>query len=323
MKQVKYKKNRFFLPILLASLLLLLAACGNNEETTGKGKKDTIKIGYQKGGTTLLLKDKKELENELKEKGYKVEWSEFTHATAILEALNAGSIDFANAGDAPAIMALSKGMDFRYIASEPSAPDTQGILVHSDSGIESVKDLKGKRVAYNQASIAQYLLTKALEKDGLSIDEVESVYLAPPDASIAFNQGDVDAWVIWDPYLTVAEQAGNKILTTSEGITTYRSFYYSTKEMTDEYPDVVKAYVDHLNKLGKSINEDPTEAAALLEANTKVDADIWASSLGRKSSDPQYLDEAAIEDINNQMKDLEEIGLISKTVKIEDYVWQP
>ena len=270
-----------------------------------------------------MLKDKKELENELKEKGYKVEWSEFTHATAILEALNAGSIDFANAGDAPAIMALSKGMDFRYIASEPSAPDTQGILVHSDSGIESVKDLKGKRVAYNQASIAQYLLTKALEKDGLSIDEVESVYLAPPDASIAFNQGDVDAWVIWDPYLTVAEQAGNKILTTSEGITTYRSFYYSTKEMTDEYPDVVKAYVDHLNKLGKSINEDPTEAAALLEANTKVDADIWASSLERKSSDPQYLDETAIEDINNQMKDLEEIGLISKTVKIEDYVWQP
>ena len=109
---------------------------------------------------------------------------------------------------------LQKGSSFKYIASEPDSPASEGILVGKDSGIESLEDLKGKKVAFNNASIAQYLFVKSLDTVGLTIDDIEPVHLTPPDASIAFEKGDVDAWVVWDPYMTVAENQGNIILQT-------------------------------------------------------------------------------------------------------------
>ncbi|WP_312755730.1 aliphatic sulfonate ABC transporter substrate-binding protein [Rummeliibacillus suwonensis] len=304
--------------MLIASLLLLIVGCGKNAESKG-----TIRIGYQKNGTTLLLKDKGELEKALKEKGYKVEWSEFNTATSILEALNAKSIDFANAGDAPSVMALSKGMDFKYIASEPSAPDTEGILVRGNSNIKTVADLKGKKVAYNKASIAEYLLVQALKKEGLKIDDVESVILNPPDASVAFKNGEVDAWVVWDPYMTASAANGNRVIATSKGIVPYRSFYFATADILKKDEDVVKTVVKHIQSVGKSIDEDPSEAAQVLETNTGIKADTWITALKKKSSNPQYMDQEAITDLTQQAKELKEIGLIDQEVKIADYVWAP
>lgn len=304
--------------MLIASLLLLIVGCGKNAESKG-----TIRIGYQKNGTTLLLKDKGELEKALKEKGYKVEWSEFNTATSILEALNAKSIDFANAGDAPSVMALSKGMDFKYIASEPSAPDTEGILVRGNSNIKTVADLKGKKVAYNKASIAEYLLVQALKKEGLKIDDVESVILNPPDASVAFKNGEVDAWVVWDPYMTASAANGNQVIATSKGIVPYRSFYFATADILKKDEDVVKTVVKHIQSVGKNIDEDPSEAAQVLETNTGIKSDTWITALKKKSSNPQYMDQEAITDLTQQAKELKEIGLINQEVKIADYVWAP
>ncbi|ALC80259.1 MULTISPECIES: aliphatic sulfonate ABC transporter substrate-binding protein [Bacillus] len=318
-KRSHVKITIFFVFIFLFTLTLSACGSGNsNAETKG-----TIKIGYQKNGTTLLLKEKKELEKELNQDGYQVAWSEFSTASSILEALNAGSIDFANAGDAPSIMALSKGMDFKYIASEPSAPNTEGILVRGDSAIQSIKDLKGKKVAYNQASIAQYLLNQTLSSAGLTIDDVNSVILNPPDASIAFEKGDVDAWVVWDPYLTVSEAKGNKIISTAEGIVPFRSFYFSTSRIAEENPEVVQKVVDHLNKAGKGINENPQEAAKVLETNTKIPAETWINVLKRKDSNAVIIDQQAIDDLTQQVKELKRIQLIKKSIKIEDYIWQP
>ncbi|MGG3570947.1 aliphatic sulfonate ABC transporter substrate-binding protein [Bacillus gobiensis] len=318
-KRSHVKITIFFVLIFLFTLTLSACGSGNsNAETKG-----TIKIGYQKNGTTLLLKEKKELEKELNQDGYQVAWSEFSTASSILEALNAGSIDFANAGDAPSIMALSKGMDFKYIASEPSAPNTEGILVRGDSAIQSIKDLKGKKVAYNQASIAQYLLNQSLSSAGLTMDDVNSVILNPPDASIAFEKGDVDAWVVWDPYLTVSEAKGNKIISTAEGIVPFRSFYFSTSKIAEENPEVVQKVVDHLNKVGKGINENPQEAAKVLETNTKIPAETWINVLKRKDSNADIIDQQAIDDLTQQVKELKRIQLIKKSVKIEDYIWRP
>lgn len=304
--------------ILIASLLLLIVGCGKNTESKG-----TIRIGYQKNGTTLLLKDKGELEKALNDKGYKVEWSEFNTATSILEALNAKSIDFANAGDAPSVMALSKGMDFKYIASEPPAPDAEGILVRGNSNIKTVADLKGKKVAYNKASIAEYLLVQALKKEGLKIDDVESVILNPPDASVAFKNGEVDAWVVWDPYMTVSASNENRVIATAKGIVPYRSFYFATADILKKDEDVVKTVVKHIQSVGNSIDENPSKAAKVLEKNTGIKADTWITVLNKKSSNPQYMDQEANTDLTQQAKELKEIGLIDQNVKIADYVWTP
>ncbi|GGP12985.1 aliphatic sulfonate ABC transporter substrate-binding protein [Oceanobacillus neutriphilus] len=317
---MNHHKNRHILILFLITMLsLILAACGSS----ASGAKGEVNIGYQKGGPTLALKNSGEFQEELEELGYTVTWSEFNTGSSILEALNAGSIDLANAGDIPSIFALDKGSDFQYIASEPSAPETEGILVSEDSSIQSLEDLKGKRVAYNNASIAQYLLIKLLGSADLSMDDIETVNLNPPDASLAFEKGEIDVWVVWDPYFADAEARGNRILHTAENIVPYRSFYFATTEFIDQDPEVVELYVKHLAKVGKEINEDPSEASELLEGETQIPAATWETVLNKKESDAQFMDDQAIEDLEIEAADLLDIGLIENEINFSDYIWNP
>ncbi|NEU32158.1 aliphatic sulfonate ABC transporter substrate-binding protein [bacterium LRH843] len=318
MKQINIR-NYFFNIFGLFALVLVLAACG----AAADGNSKEIKIGYQKNGTTLSMKNSKAFKNDFEELGYKVTWSEFNTGSSILEALNAGSIDFAGAGDIPSLFALDKGGSFKYIGSEPDGPTSEGILVGKDSGIDSLEKLKGKKVAFNNASIAQYLLTKSLESVGLTIDDIEVVHLTPPDASIAFGKGDVDAWVVWDPYLAVAESQGNVVLQTAEGLVPYRSFYFSTAEMTDEHPELVKTFVEHLGQIGKDIDNDPEKAARLMEEETKIAAETWEVILKRKNSRIKYIEEDAVRDLQTQVKDLLEIGLIENDMNVKESIWYP
>ena len=166
-----------------------------------------VRIGFQKYGKLVLLKSKGTLEGKLKPLGYKVAWTEFPAGPQLLEALNVGAIDFGNTGEAPPIFAQAAGAPLVYVAHEPPAPAGEAILVAKDSPIQSVADLKGKKVALNKGSNVHYLLVKALEKAGVKYSEIEPVFLAPADARAAFERGSVQAWAIWDPFQAAAEAA--------------------------------------------------------------------------------------------------------------------
>lgn len=312
-------RNKSTIYILFVFALVLLAVGCSQAE----GKQKEIKIGYQKGATMLTLKEREAFIDELEEEGYTVTWSEFNTGSSILEALHSGSIDFANAGDLPTLFSLAKGSDFQIIASEPDSPETEGIVVRPDAGIEKLEDLEGKRVAFNQASIAQYLTVKALETVDLTLDDITPVHLDPSDASIAFEKGDVDAWVVWDPYMTVAENSGNTILQTAEDIVVFRSFYLSSTEMTENYPEAVDIYLKHIGDIDEEINANPTDAAELMEEVTKVPAATWETALKRKGLKMEYMDEAIVEDIEMQAEDILEIGLIDSAISFEEKIWYP
>lgn len=313
-------KKQVFAVVVLA--LILLTACGQNTNN-GDGRKGTIRIGYQKSGPILLLKKEKRLEDELGKLGYKVEWSEFNTGASILEALNAGSIDFATAGDTPSVFAAAKGMDLKYIAGGPASPSSEGILIKKDSNITSIKDLKGKRVAYNKASISQYFLNEALEEAGLSIEDVESVYLNPPDASLAFEQGEVDAWVIWDPYLASSESKGNKVLQNSAGIVENRTLFMASSSVIKNDEEVVHKVVEELAAAGQEINEDPAEAASLLSEATNLPEEIWIQVLKRKKSDVNYFDQTMTGELQRQADGLQKAKLTEERAEIKEFVWQP
>ena len=88
-----------------------------------------VRIGFQKYGTLVLLKGKGSLERKLKPLGYRVAWAEFPAGPQLLEALNAGAIDFGSTGEAPPIFAQAAGRPLAYVAHEPPAPLGEAILV--------------------------------------------------------------------------------------------------------------------------------------------------------------------------------------------------
>src|SRR5881392_4140690 len=204
------------------------------------GQEKVVRIGFQKYGKLVLLKSKGTLEEKLKAVGYKVVWTEFPSGPPLLEALNVGAIDFGNTGEAPPIFAQAAGAPIQYVAYEPPAPKGEAILVPKDSKLNSVADLKGKKVALNKGSNVHYLLVKALEKAGLKYTDIQPVFLAPADALAAFTRGSVDAWVIWDPYEAAAEAStGARILADGTGLVANHQFYFSSKKFLADNPRAV------------------------------------------------------------------------------------
>lgn len=160
-----------------------------------------LHVGDQKGGTQSLL----EAAGQLDDLPYKIEWSTFTSGPPQIEALTAGQIDFAVTGNTPPLFGASSGARIRVVTATNMAGKGDKILAHANSPIGSIADLKGKKVAVGKGTSAHGNLLLQLEKAGLSIDDIEPVYLQPAEASAAFGRGDVDAWAIWDPYTAIAE----------------------------------------------------------------------------------------------------------------------
>lgn len=208
-----------------------------------------LRIGHQKG-LLSLLKGRGTLEQRLAPLGVKVTWTEFTAGPVQLEALNVGSIDFGDVGEAPPIFAQAAGAPLAYVAATPPRPASEAVLVPKDSAIKTVADLKGKKVAFNKGSNVHYFLVKLLEKHGLKYADVQPIFLPPADARAAFEKGSVDAWVIWDPFLAAAEHSlGARVLADAKGVVNNRSYYFSSLPYARQNPDVTKVLIEELSKL--------------------------------------------------------------------------
>lgn len=208
---------------------------------------EVLRIGYQKYGTLVLLKAQGHLEKRLAARGISVKWSEFPSGPALLEALNVGSIDFGQAGEAPPIFAQAAGANLVYVGNEPAEPEGEAIVVPKDSAIASVADLKGKRVALNKGSNVHYLLVKLLDKAGLQYKDIEVVFLPPADARAAFERGSVDAWVIWDPFLAAAQkQIGARVLADGKGVVSNHPFFLAARPYAEKHGDVVAQILEEL-----------------------------------------------------------------------------
>ncbi len=311
-------------PLRAAAVLLgFLFAVAAPPGAADAGEK-TIRVGYQKYGTLILVKSKGALEEKLKPLGYDVTWSEFASGPALLEALNAGAIDVGTTGETPPIFSQAAGVDLVYVANEPASPRGEAILVPKTSAIKTVADLKGKKVALNKGSNVHYLLVRALEAAGLAYTDIQTVFLPPADARAAFEKGAVDAWVIWDPYLAAAEAAtGGRTLATGEGLVPNNQFYLATGKYSAQNPQAVDAFVDAIAEVDKWAEKNPAAVAEVVSPLTGIPAPILAIALQRQSYGVQPIDAKVIAEQQKIADAFLALGLIPKPIVIADAIRKP
>jgi len=256
--------------------IMMLTGCSKPQETT------TLNIGFQKYGVLPIIKARGDLDKALKEKGVNVKWVEFPAGPQLLEGLNVGSVAFGESGEAPPIFAQAANSNLVYVANQPAAPLAEALIVPQDSAIQSVQDLKGKRVVLNKGSNVHYLLLKVLEANHLKLDDIQVVYLPPADARAAFEKGAVDAWVIWDPFFAAAEKQLNaKVIATGQNLVNNHQFYLADRKFAEQHPDVLKIVVNELNTTTQWVSQHQTDAAKLLEKPTGLPLDILNTSISR------------------------------------------
>ena len=244
--------------------------------------KGEVRIGYQKYGTLTLLKGRGTLEKRLAEQGVGVKWTEFPAGPVLLEGLNVGSIDFGTVGEAPPIFAQAAGANLVYVGNEPASPASEAIVVPKGSGLRTLADLKGKKIALNKGSNVHYLLLKALEKAGVAYADIQPVFLPPADARAAFERGSVDAWAIWDPFLAAAEkQLGARVLADGKGLVANYQFYLASRTYAEKNPEILRIVLDEVAKVDDWGRNNPDEVATILSAQTGLSKEVVALAASR------------------------------------------
>ena len=252
-----------------------------------------LRIGYQKSSTLItLLKTRGTLEQSLAPLGLRVSWHEFASGLPLTEALNVGAVDFsADVADTVPVFAQAAHARFVYVAQEAPSPKAQAIIVKKDSTLQTLADLKGKRIAVTKAAGSHYLLLAALARTKLAPADTTIHYLTPADGRAAFERGSVDAWITWDPYVaSVDSNPDVRILADGSGLASYQRYYLASSSFAAARPDVIQIAFDQLSQAGAWLRAHPQEAANTL-------APIWgldATTIERANARRSYLVRAVV-----------------------------
>jgi sulfonate transport system substrate-binding protein len=312
-------RSGLFLALLLAAVLGM-PGCESGARPGGSVG-STVRIGYQKAGTLNLMRLRRTLGPELDRLGVSVEWVGFPAGPQLLEAMNAGIIDFGHTGDAPPILAQAAGVHFVYVAYEPARPHAEAILVPSGSSLRSVADLKGRSVALNKGSNVHYFLVRALENAGVGYDQVRTVFLPPSDARAAFAGGSVDAWAVWDPYFADAERtSGARVLVDGDGLVANREYHLASRTLAHDRPDVIRTIVEVNQKEGAWARSNPDQVARILSSELGLEFETMRRVVSRKAYGISVMDAAVVAEQQRIADTFSALGLISKPIAVREAV---
>jgi sulfonate transport system substrate-binding protein len=309
-------------PVILGFALGFMPLSGFAQDASGSGGKQ-VRVGFQKAGLLAVVKAQGALEQKLKPLGYTVSWYEFPAGPQLLEALNAGSIDFGYTGAPPPVFAQAAGVNFVYVGAEPGSQSNEALFVKADSPIHALGDLKGRRVALQKGSSSNFLLLEVLKKAGLTLADIQPVYLPPADARAAFENGDVDAWVVWDPYYAAAQQA-LKVRTLSDyaGLPQPFNFYEATRTFAEHNPKAVHAVIEQLRTSGAWVTQHPVDTAALLAPKIGLDQGIVETWIRRVPYAARPIDDQVVQVQQSVADTFYRAKLIPKAVVVKDNVWR-
>jgi sulfonate transport system substrate-binding protein len=293
--------SRARIVIVLVAAVALLSGCVSRQDSSGARQAPatvplselsslTLQVGDQKGNTEALLRAAGALDNL----PYQVAFSTFTSGPPQIEAATAGKIDFAITGNTPPIFGAASNAKVKVVSAYDGGGNGDQILVHADSPIKTVADLRGKTIVVGKGSSAHGHILGQLDKAGLSASDVKLVFLQPADALSAFTQRQADAWAIWDPYTAQAEQQlAVRTIAHARGVTNGYWFGVASDAALAD-PKRNTALADLLVRYEKAVRwakDHPQQWAASYAAAVGLDPKVAAVVQGRSLRLPTELDD--------------------------------
>ena len=242
-----------------------------------------VRIGYQNLGLLMLVKAYGAFDAAMRSRGLTISWQEYAGGIQIVDALRRSELDLGVVGDYPAVYAQAQGVPVVYVASEPPAPRGAAVIVPKHSRLRSVADLRGKRVAVNRAAQAHFLLTLALEEAGLGLGDIELCFEPPARAIAAFQNGGIDAWAIWDPWLSSARlDLGARVLRDTTGLFDSSVYHLARQSFAQAHPDLLAELRTQLHVAARWVESDPGRAAHLVAPGLGFSPRALEASLDRE-----------------------------------------
>lgn len=148
--------------------------------------------------------------------GYKINWKMFTGGGDVIKAMASGEVPIGEVGSSPATAAIAQGMDMQIIWILDDIGNAEQLVARNGTNINSVQDLKGKKVATPFVATTHYHLLAALNDAGVNPKEVQILNMRPPEIAAAWERGDIDATFVWNPALAKVKATGKVILSSGD-----------------------------------------------------------------------------------------------------------
>lgn len=231
-----------------------------------------VTIGYQDMVVPYrVAQEAKEIE---KATGYKINWKQFGGGGEVIKAMASGAVQIGEIGSAGIAAAVSRGEPLEIFWILDDIGDAEALVVKKDSGINSLADLKGKKIAMPFNSTTHFHTMVALEQAKVNPADVQILNMRPPEVRAAWQRGDIQATFIWDPVLSEVKKDG-KIITSSgkisaetgkatfDGYVVNRDWAKQNRDFMVKFVKILAASDDNYRKNKAKFAKDSSEVKAI------------------------------------------------------------
>jgi taurine transport system substrate-binding protein len=220
--------------------------------------------------------------------GYEIDFRKFNSGAEIFAAIASGDVQVGYVGSSPFAAATSRGLEVKAFYLSSISGIDEALVVRNGSGIQSLSDLKGKKLAAAPVSTDHYQLLALIKSLGLTEKDVQVFAIPQPEIVASYNRGDIDGGFVWDPALTELKKNGKVLVTSKDvadkGAPTFSAWVAASK-FADENPAFLKSFAGVINKYYASFAADKaawqpdSDNAKLLAKTLGGTADQQAAAL--------------------------------------------
>ncbi|MCD4719108.1 MAG: aliphatic sulfonate ABC transporter substrate-binding protein [Desulfobacula sp.] len=252
-----------------------------------------------------------------KKHGLGVLFQNFYASSGRMGSLIAGDLDVASTGSISAIALMAVGnKSFLAFGTQDSYATVEGIIARD--GINSLKDLKGKKIAAPFASSAHVLVLDLLEQAGLDPEkDLTLLNLKVNEMPAAMSSGEIDACAAWTPHFNkLLNMKGNHLLVNDTEFSLYKKYKLGPgpdllvvrKDFAQKYPNTCKAFVKGYFEAVDMLINKPGECAQVLVKLTNLNMEDQMTVLKDIEWIPGSKQKALMSDPGDFIKGMQKLG---------------
>jgi sulfonate transport system substrate-binding protein len=316
MKCVKEKTFRgrrgvLFVAGVCAAVILFFASCAKKEEA---GKAPPLRVAYLATVNYLtLLSQDKALLDDFSAKGIRFEFIGPSSPFDAINIVSSANADATSTGTGRFLNLVSQGGKWTAFALEKYSGDSQGIAAAPGSGVETLRDLYGKKIGISQrGATGDYIVNTVFAWAGLDVTQVEKVELSDADYSAAFTSGRIAALATYDQHFAnaLSVPGAKKLVDGTQYGSLNWSIHFARKDFAEKYPDILKGAYKALRAMSAKALADNS---LITNAYRELGASEVQIARIKTFDTPRILpmDAEAVADLNKQARQYTSYGFLS------------
>ncbi len=295
-------------------LVIPLAACSSSDSGGDSASPEvTIAVGADASFAPLFLAD---AEGLFEDAGLNVTLLKTDGGAAPTEAVSAGTAQLAGNAPATVMGPMANSEELRAVAVFQSSGRYLKVVLRD--GVDSASEIKNVGVV---PGLSLYATDSYLESEGVDPASVNHVTISPADSVTVLQRGDIDAFVLWEPWPTRALDAGGSVVsTTGDYGVSYTQWLVADNSWLTEEPELAKKVVDVIAQACEEIQDDPQPAAEALAKAIQVEASDGLAQIKEIDFAVRDLEQSDIDDATDIGDFLVQQGLMESVPDLDTYV---